>query len=180
MKRTLFYVVIAGLLCNSATSCKKEQQENPLYTIRQYGKYSFGAAISGKDYVLKWNDISRAVHAEDDTINGLGRCWSMIAWRDEGLLGSVENIDIFIKNFSGIGIYVLKGYKDNVTNIYATSATFSHYGYDYHADFLTNYKDTGFVECTKYDSVRKEFKFKFVCRDSISKGLREIEGYLSY
>lgn len=180
MKKSIFYLVLIISSITFLISCKKEVEEKPLYSIREYGKYRFGAAINGKEFVLMWNDIARAVDVKDDTIIGLGRCWNMGAWRDEGLFGSVEHMEIFIKDFSGIGKYILKAEKDSLTSTYKSSAEFSHYGWDYHTDFFTNYRDTGYIECIKYESLKKEFIFKFLCSDNGYKNIKEVEGYLSY
>jgi hypothetical protein len=157
-------------------SCKKTVTSGS-YEVRQYGAYQFGAAIDGVDYIPNGSPLA-GVPAVTVSINsqnnGAEFDWYCGTYFLDQPNNYIRRVHLYIRNFKGVGEYKL----NNLTNAFPLPRPFTYAGYydepwltgaglleEY---FMTNTRDTGYINCIKYDTNSKEFQFSYTCRSLVN------------
>lgn len=166
-------IAITGFIA----SCKKNGNNLP-YEVRSYqGGYQFGAAIDGVEFVPNGDlitGISPVKVALSNQINGSEVDWYFGTYFFDQPNNYIRRLHMYIRNFSGIGKYSF----NKITNAYPLPRPLTYAGYqdepwltgaglpdEY---FMTNTRDTGYINCNKYDASGKEFEFKYTCRSLLN------------
>lgn len=171
------------------SSCKKTSDVGS-YQLRQYGTYQFGASIDGIEFVPKGDVLGLVSAVKSSIINyssPLENDWYCSATIADDGQNYQRSIVVYINNFKGVGSY---SFNLN-TNAFPYPRPKSYGGYhdsplltgiglpdEY---FMTSTRDTGYINCIRYDAGGKEFQFTYTCRSLLNTTkTKTISGTIKY
>ena len=172
------------------TRCKKSVNNLP-YEVRSYaGGYQFGAAIDGVEHIPNGSPLAGIPSVKVtlyDQNNSAELDWYCGTNFYDNTNNYLRELVLYIKDFKGLGSYRL----NNITNAFPLPRPYTYGGYhDYplltgaglpDEYFMTNTRDTGYINCNKYDASGKEFEFKYTCRSLLNPTkTKTISGVIRY